>query len=114
MKGKINQKLIFNFFLFFSKNSSALKTALRLMQYEKEIEAKEIYKLVALTAFLNKSYKECSKALSKLENLTTLTKEEKEKFHDLAISIFTKIDPKNAKENTLECPGKNCENLISE
>jgi hypothetical protein len=84
------------------------------MQYEKEIEAKEIYKLVALSAFLNKSYKECSKALSKLENLTNLNKEEREKFHELAISIFTKIDPKNSKENSFQCPGKNCENLISE
>jgi len=84
------------------------------MQYEKEIEAKEIYKLIALSSFLNKSYKETSKALSKLENLNTLTKEEKEKYKELAISVFTKIDPQNVKENKVNCPGKNCNNQISE
>lgn len=91
-----------------------MKTALRLTQYEKELEAKEIYRLICLSSFLNKSYKECSKALSKLENLNTLSKEEKEKYHELAISIFTKIDPQNNQENLLKCPGKNCNNEISE
>ena len=84
------------------------------MQYEKEIEAKEIYRLIALSSFMNKSYKETSKALSKLENLNNLTKEEKEKYHELAISIFTKIDPQNTKEILINCPGKNCNNQISE
>jgi len=84
------------------------------MQYEKEIEAKEIYKLIALASFLNKCYKETSKALSKLENLTSLTKEEKERYRELAISIFTKIDPQNNRENLINCPGKNCNNKISE
>ncbi len=84
------------------------------MQYEKEIEAKEIYRLIALSSFLNKSYKETSKALSKLENLNNLSKEEREKYRELSISIFTKIDPLNSKENLIKCPGKNCNNQISE
>ncbi len=84
------------------------------MQYEKEIEAKEIFKLLALSSFLNKSFKETSRALSKLENLNTLTKEEKEKYHELAISVFTKIDPQNTRENLVKCPGKNCSDKISE
>lgn len=84
------------------------------MQYEKEIEAKEIYRLISLSSFLNKSFKECSKALSKLENLATLSKEDRERYHELAISIFTRIDPQNTQENLINCPGKNCTNQITE
>jgi WD repeat-containing protein 35 len=69
---------------------AALKTSLRLVQYEKELDPKEVYRLIALNALLNKSYKECSNALSKLENLPKITKEEKEQFEELAIAIFTK------------------------
>jgi len=97
-----------------SNHSEALKTAIRLMQYEKEIDSKEIYRLIALSSFLNKSYKETSKALSKLENLNTLSKEERDKYRELSISIFTKIDPQNSKENSIKCPGKNCNDKISE
>jgi WD repeat-containing protein 35 len=87
---------------------------MRLVQYEKELEAKEVYRLIALSGFLNRSYKECSKALAKLENLTNLTKEEREKYQELAIAMFTKYDPENLKENQLKCPGKNCDAMISE
>jgi WD repeat-containing protein 35 len=69
---------------------AALKTSLRLVQYEKELDPKEVYRLIALNALLNKSYKECSNALSKLENLPKITKEEKEQFEELAIAVFTK------------------------
>jgi hypothetical protein len=91
-----------------------LKTAIRLVQYEKELDPKEVYRLIALSAFLNKSYKECSKALAKLENLTNLTKEEQEQYQELAISIFTKMSPNNQKEIMLKCPGKTCDAQISE
>ena len=53
-----------------------MKTALRLTEYELEIEAKKIYSLVALAAYYNKvkilvmkSYKECSRAFVKLEGM---------------------------------------------
>lgn len=98
----------------YSDTQAALKTALRLAQYEKELEAKEVYRLIALSAFLNRSYKECSKALSKLEHLPNIGKQEREKYQELAISIFTKNDPQNLKETQLKCPGKNCDAMISE
>jgi len=78
------------------------------------LDPKEVYRLIALSAFLNKSFKECSKALAKLENLPNLTKQESENYQELAISIFTKHDPQNIKENQVKCPGKGCENMISE
>ena len=57
---------------------------------QKELDPKEVYRLIALNALLNKSFKECSNALSKLENLPKITKEEKEQYEELAIAIFTK------------------------
>lgn len=63
---------------------------------------------------LNKSFKECSKALTKLENMPNLTKEERERYQELSISLFTKNDPSNLKETQIKCPGKNCDNMISE
>ena len=94
--------------------NSAIKTALRLVQYEKELETKEVYRLIALSAFLNKSYKECSKALSKLENLDSLTEDEKENYRDLSVSIFTQFKPNNQNEEVLKCPGKNCKAEVTE
>ncbi len=108
----ITSKILFLFLP--SQTHSALKTALRLVQYEKEIEAKEVYRLIALSSFLNKSYKECSRALSKLENMRSLTNDEREKYQELAVSIFTKYDPYNKKESQLKCPEKKCEAMISE
>ena len=84
------------------------------MQYEKELHAKEVYRLISLSSFLNKSYKECSKALSKLENMPNLSKGEREKYGELAVSIFTIYEPVNMKELEVKCPGKNCDATISE
>jgi hypothetical protein len=85
-----------------------------LVQFEKEIGSKEVYRLITLSALLNGSYKECSKALAKLKNLNDLTEEEKEKYDELSFSIFTKFKPENMKEIILECPGKDCGEKISE
>lgn len=85
-----------------------------MVQYEKELEPKEVYRLIALISFLNKSYKECSKALSKLENIPNISRIEREKYSQLAISIFTRYDPLNNRENEIKCPGKNCDSKICE
>ena len=96
------------FLIYLNRNYHvALKTALRLVLYEKELEAKEVYRLISLDALLNKSFKECSKALFKLENLPNITREELENYQNLAISLFTTYDPQNQKEISLKCPGKN-------
>ena len=92
----------------------ALKTALRLVLYEKELGSKQVYQLIALTSFLNKNYKFCSKALSTLEQLPSLTKSQRQSFKDLAVNIFTKYEPKNRNENMIICPSKNCGASISE
>ena len=43
--------------LYAGQFKSALKTALRLTQYELDMDARKIYTLVALSAYYNKSYK---------------------------------------------------------
>jgi WD repeat-containing protein 35 len=53
-----------------------MKTAMRLIEYEKELSTKEVYSIVAIACLFNTSYKECSKAFVKLERLEGLTKEE--------------------------------------
>ena len=52
--------------------------------------------------------------MSKLENLPNLSKEDRDKYQELAISIFTHYDPQNIKEIFIKCPGKNCGTMISE
>lgn len=55
--------------LYSGQFKSALKTALRLTDYELDMDPKKIYTLVALSAYYNKSYKECSRAFVKLEGM---------------------------------------------
>lgn len=52
----------------------AMKTAMRLIEYEKELQTKDVYSLVAIASYFNGCFKECSKALNKLERLDTITK----------------------------------------
>lgn len=51
----------------------AMKTSMRLIEYEKELQTKDVYSLVALSCFFNECYKECSKAFVKLERLPDIT-----------------------------------------
>ena len=100
--------------LYQNRYKEALKTALRLVLYEKELGSKQVYQLIALTSFLNQNYKDCSKALSTLEQLPSLTKSQRQNFKDLAVNIFTKYEPKNHNEKNIICPSKNCGAEISE
>lgn len=43
------------------------------MEYELELDTKKVYSLVALAAYYNNHFKECSRAFVKLETLTTLS-----------------------------------------
>lgn len=69
---------------------AALKTAIRTTEYELELDTKQVYSLLALAAFYNKHWKECSRAFTKLENMEKLTNDEKDKYEQLAAKIFNK------------------------
>jgi WD repeat-containing protein 35 len=77
----------------------AMKSALRLTEYEDILESRDIYSIVALASFYNKYYGQCSRAFIKLEGLTVgegkdqVSKEELERYKQLALSIFTKYPP---------------------
>jgi WD repeat-containing protein 35 len=66
------------------------KAALRLTEFQLEMDPKKIYSLVALAAYYNQCYKECSRAFVKLESLPNITDEERERYQNVAVSIFIK------------------------
>lgn len=62
-----------------------MKTALRLIEYEKELSTKEVYSMVAIACFFNQCYRECSKAFVKLERLPDIQKKERDQYENLAL-----------------------------
>lgn len=42
------------------------------------------------------------------------TQEERERYMDIAVSIFTKHPPKDSTGEKIKCPGRNCKDSISE
>ena len=98
--------------LYKNKFKEACKTVMRLTFYEKELGTEEVYRLIALCAYLNKCFKICSFALSILENLDTINKSRRLKYKKLAESIFVKYGPKNIDEKFYKC--ENCNQLVSE
>ena len=78
-------------FLMISRDyKRAMKTAMRIVEYEKELQTKDVYSLVALACFFNEHYKECSKAFVKLERLPGISAKEKEAYELLAINLFSR------------------------
>jgi len=98
--------------LYDGEYESALKTAIRLQEYENVLETKDIYSLVALAAYYSRYYGECSKALVKLENLQGLTEDEREAYAELAVSIFSRHPPQNPSIRGVPCPGKSCSSKV--
>jgi WD repeat-containing protein 35 len=91
----------------------ALRTSLRLCEYENILDTKEIYSLIALSAFYARSLKECSRALVKLENLPNLTEEQREAYEGLSVSIFSKYPPRDRGNQSINCPNKSCSAKVS-
>ncbi|KAJ0409897.1 hypothetical protein P43SY_005791 [Pythium insidiosum] len=82
----------------------ALRTSLKLTAYEDILEDREIYSLVALTAFYTKHYEQCSKAFIKLEMLPTLSDKDRAAMSELALKIFTTARPQDPTTRPQECP----------
>lgn len=92
----------------------AMKTSIRLMEYEKELDTKEVYSLIALSSYYNKCYKEASKAFVKLERLPNISKQERDKYESIALSMFSRHAPNDAPCVKFPCPKKGCDAQISE
>ena len=71
----------------------AMRTALRLREYESVLPAIEIHALIALTAFYSRYYGQCSKAFIRLQALKELPAHKKEAIDQLALAIFSKFQP---------------------
>lgn len=84
---------------------AAMRTALRLVDYEDILEPKEIYSLICLAAFYNKNYQQCSRAFTKLESMDDIAEEELKKYQKCSLSIFVKNPPV---ENTAAIRTVNC------
>ncbi|KAG7386680.1 WD repeat-containing protein 35 [Phytophthora pseudosyringae] len=89
----------------------ALRTCLKLSAYEDILEEREIYSLIALTAFYTKHYEQCSKAFVKLETLPGLDDKELQAMSELALKIFTttRTEHQDPTMRPQECPNCRCQ-----
>ena len=55
-----------------------MKTAMRLIEYEKELSTREVYSIVVIACLFNECWRDCSKAFVKLERLESLTPKDRE------------------------------------
>lgn len=92
----------------------AMKTAMRLIEYEKELQTKDVYSLVAMACFFNECYKECSKAFVKLERLPDVLEKEREQYESLAINLFSRNAPVDKPKKEFNCPKRDCKARITE
>ncbi|KAJ8550446.1 hypothetical protein ON010_g10623 [Phytophthora cinnamomi] len=100
--------------LYTGRIERALRTCLKLSAYEDILEEREIYSLIALTAFYTKHYEQCSKAFVKLETLPGLDEKELQAMSELALKIFTttRTEHQDPTMRPQECP--NCRIQIKE
>uniref|UniRef100_K3WM41 Uncharacterized protein n=1 Tax=Globisporangium ultimum (strain ATCC 200006 / CBS 805.95 / DAOM BR144) TaxID=431595 RepID=K3WM41_GLOUD len=82
----------------------SLRTSLKLTAYEDILEEREIYSLIALTAFYTKHYEQCSKAFIKLETLPGQSDKELTATSELALKIFRSSRPQDPNARPQECP----------
>jgi len=82
----------------------AMKTAIRLQEYEDILDIQTIYSLIALTTYYNKFFMQCSKAFIKLEASGDVPEEMQKKFGDLALRIFTRNPPRDPSARMMPCP----------
>lgn len=88
----------------------ALQTSLKLSAYEDILEEREIYSLIALTAFYTKRFEPCSKAFVKLETLPGLNDNELLAMSEVALKIFTtaRLDSQELAMHSFKCPDCRC------
>ena len=111
--------------LYSSDIAAALRTALRLTEYEDVLDPKAVHSLIALCAYYNGFFGQCSKAFIRLEQLgegpggsaggdvgTTgpmssyapVTEAERAAYADLAMHIFVTHSPVDPGVRTYACP----------
>uniref|UniRef100_A0A6V7J502 Uncharacterized protein n=1 Tax=Bracon brevicornis TaxID=1563983 RepID=A0A6V7J502_9HYME len=89
---------------------AAMKTSLRLREYEDILDCEDIYCLLALSSCINRSFATCSKAFIKLESLDKVAESKREDYEELALKIFMDNPPKDSRTGKSECVS--CESLV--
>lgn len=92
--------------------AGAMTTAQRLALYEDMLEPRDVYSIIALTAYYNQCFGTCSRAFIKLEGLESATPAERDGYRDLAFSIFMRArptDPADTPANSVKCPTRSCD-----
>ena len=93
---------------------AAMKTALRLADYEDIVEPKAVYSLIALTSLYAKYYGQCSRAFIKLEAMESLSKAERDKYRKLALSVFVRNPPEDPTTRVYPCTKRNCNGQVKD
>ena len=96
------------------KFTQALKTAMRLVLYEKILGTKEVYELIALTSLCTNNLYFFSKAISILEQCKDIPKHKRNAYETMAQCVFANKEPLNQNESYYKCPNKHCDDEISE
>lgn len=87
--------------LYEGRIEAAMQTALHLVYYDDILEPRNIYSLIAVTAYYAKYFATCSKAFVKLTNLKVAAPVLKT-FDELALAIFLRNAPDDPEEKNLE------------
>ncbi|CAM9789079.1 unnamed protein product [Heterosigma akashiwo] len=83
--------------LYQAKMEAAMKTAIRLAEFEDILDPRHIYSLIALAAYNAQYLNICSRAFIKLETLPGLEEKEREAVQDLALKIFLRTAPNDVR-----------------
>ncbi len=75
-----------------SNYDAAMKTSIKLCEYDDILDPRDIYCLLALTSLRNKFFGICSKAFVKLETLPSLSDKERDDIQTLAVKVFSGSD----------------------
>jgi WD repeat-containing protein 35 len=81
--------------LYKGEYDAAMKTAIRCAEFEDVLEARDIYSLIALTAYHASYFGICSRAFIKLETLPNVTEQFSDAIQTLALNIFMDQSPRN-------------------
>eukprot|EP00735_Rhodelphis_limneticus_P010276 TRINITY_DN29_c0_g1::TRINITY_DN29_c0_g1_i1::g.14869::m.14869 TRINITY_DN29_c0_g1::TRINITY_DN29_c0_g1_i1::g.14869 ORF type:complete len:1186 (-),score=401.47,sp/A6N6J5/WDR35_RAT/54.58/0.0,Coatomer_WDAD/PF04053.9/9.8e-05,Coatomer_WDAD/PF04053.9/15,WD40/PF00400.27/9.4,WD40/PF00400.27/7,WD40/PF00400.27/31,WD40/PF00400.27/2.5e+02,WD40/PF00400.27/6.1e+03,WD40/PF00400.27/1.8e+03,eIF2A/PF08662.6/0.00014,eIF2A/PF08662.6/4.8e+02,Clathrin/PF00637.15/2.1e+02,Clathrin/PF00637.15/9.7,Clathrin/PF00637.15/0.0027 len=84
-------------------HDAAMKTALRLTEYDDILDPVDVYSLLALSSYYSKHFAVCSKAFVKLESLETIPKNKKDAYAALALNVFIRNPPNDPNSPNYKC-----------
>ena len=79
--------------LYSGKIDAAMKTSIKLCEYDDILEPRHIYSLLCITSLKNKFYGICSKSFVKLETLEIIDRKDLDDIQTLAVKIFVNCAP---------------------